>query len=318
MIGDVDVEIRRRVFEWLADRRQAGSDVLSRRELEAFAIGDRRIPLVGPSGIWKPAACEPPSLDYHDHPRPIFRLVRRGRRYPPIFIPRIGPGASRQRRPAPCLAPTSAVGLLPCAGAGLVCRGVPRFRGRRRSLAADVHDAGGRSRGSVHRGSVPEPAGGRASCVCDPNRSTATPSDGLSRAGHSGLPGSMLCAHYGTWHCWMLRTSLLHSDAEGEPVVSNGVALCKLHHAAFDGLFFAIRPDYRIEVRPSILAESDGPMLVVGLQQIHDKQILLPRRDDQRPDPQRLDRRYRHSSGRRSPYRSMTRIAQSQSNSTRR
>jgi len=24
------------------------------------------------------------------------------------------------------------------------------------------------------------------------------------------------------------------SDAEGEPVVSNGVALCKLHHAAFD------------------------------------------------------------------------------------
>ena len=43
------------------------------------------------------------------------------------------------------------------------------------------------------------------------------------------------------------------SDLEGEPVVSNGVALCKLHHAAFDRFFFAIRPDYVIEVRESIL-----------------------------------------------------------------
>jgi len=82
------------------------------------------------------------------------------------------------------------------------------------------------------------------------------------------------------------------SDPEGEPVVSNGVALCKLHHAAFDRLFFAIRPDYVIEVRPSILAEHDGPMLVVGLQQIHDTHIFLPRRLADRPDPERLERRY--------------------------
>jgi putative restriction endonuclease len=82
------------------------------------------------------------------------------------------------------------------------------------------------------------------------------------------------------------------SDAEGEPVVSNGVALCKLHHAAFDRSFFAIRPDYVIEVRPSVLLESDGPMLVVGLQQIHGQQIHLPRRSIDRPDKARLERRY--------------------------
>ena len=35
------------------------------------------------------------------------------------------------------------------------------------------------------------------------------------------------------------------SDAEGEPVIGNGVALCKLHHAAFDRFTFAIRPDLR-------------------------------------------------------------------------
>jgi putative restriction endonuclease len=82
------------------------------------------------------------------------------------------------------------------------------------------------------------------------------------------------------------------SHPEGEPVVSNGVALCKLHHAAFDRLFFAVRPDYVIEVKPSILAEHDGPMLVVGLQQIHGKLLLLPRRPSDRPDPTRLERRY--------------------------
>lgn len=43
-------------------------------------------------------------------------------------------------------------------------------------------------------------------------------------------------------------------DPEGEPIVQNGLALCKLHHAAFDRFFFAVRPDYRVEVKPSILA----------------------------------------------------------------
>ena len=49
---------------------------------------------------------------------------------------------------------------------------------------------------------------------------------------------------------------------------------------------------YVIEVRPSILRESDGPMLVVGLQQIHGQQIHLPRRTLDLPDRARLERRY--------------------------
>jgi putative restriction endonuclease len=82
------------------------------------------------------------------------------------------------------------------------------------------------------------------------------------------------------------------SDPEGEPTVSNGLALCKLHHAAFDSYFFAVRPDFRIEVRASILAEHDGPMLVVGLQQIHDQRIVLPTHRAQYPDRDRLAARY--------------------------
>jgi putative restriction endonuclease len=81
------------------------------------------------------------------------------------------------------------------------------------------------------------------------------------------------------------------SDPSGEPMVSNGMALCKLHHAAFDSFFFTVTPDYIVEVRPSILAESDGPMLIVGLQEIHGQRIQVPREVAQQPDPARLARR---------------------------
>jgi putative restriction endonuclease len=47
-----------------------------------------------------------------------------------------------------------------------------------------------------------------------------------------------------------------------------------------------------IEVRKSILAEHDGPMLIVGLQEIHQKRIIIPRRLTDRPDRARLERRY--------------------------
>jgi len=82
------------------------------------------------------------------------------------------------------------------------------------------------------------------------------------------------------------------ADPEGEPIVNNGLSLCKLHHAAYDQSFFGIRPDYSIEVRGDILEESDGPMLKHGLQEIHDSVIQLPSRKPDRPDPARLERRY--------------------------
>lgn len=81
-------------------------------------------------------------------------------------------------------------------------------------------------------------------------------------------------------------------DPDSEPVVPNGIALCKLHHAAFDGYFFGIRPDYTIEVKDKILCEEDGPMLRHGLQGIHNQRISLPRSAALKPDPAFLERRY--------------------------
>jgi len=81
-------------------------------------------------------------------------------------------------------------------------------------------------------------------------------------------------------------------EPDSEPLVSNGIALCKLHHAAFDRYFFAIRPDYTVEVSEAILREHDGPMLRHGLQGIHEQHILLPRSVALRPDLVFVQRRY--------------------------
>jgi putative restriction endonuclease len=80
----------------------------------------------------------------------------------------------------------------------------------------------------------------------------------------------------------------------GLPVVPNGLALCRLHHAAFDSNIIAIRPDYRIELRQDVLNEVDGPMLKHGLQGFHNLTIHVPRRESQRPDREFLEERYAH------------------------
>lgn len=83
------------------------------------------------------------------------------------------------------------------------------------------------------------------------------------------------------------------SDPGGLPSTSNGLALCKIHHAAYDGAIIGIRPDLRIEVARSVLAETDGPMLRHGLQGFHGQQLRsVPARRKDRPDPERLERRY--------------------------
>lgn len=102
------------------------------------------------------------------------------------------------------------------------------------------------------------------------------------------------CALCRLRHAELLDAAHIIPDGEpgGEPVVENGIALCKLHHAAFDGFFLGIRPDYVVEVRGDILEEQDGPMLLHGLQELHGSKILLPRSSKRRPSQDRLEVRY--------------------------
>jgi putative restriction endonuclease len=80
----------------------------------------------------------------------------------------------------------------------------------------------------------------------------------------------------------------------GEPVITNGLAMCKLHHAAFDRDIVGIRPDLVLDVRHDILEEIDGPMLRHGLQELQGKKlVVLPSRREQRPNPEFLAERYK-------------------------
>ena len=75
--------------------------------------------------------------------------------------------------------------------------------------------------------------------------------------------------------------------------MSNGMSLCRLHHAAFDRLLLGVHPDYVIHVRSDILYEIDGPMLRHGLQGLQGQRIMVPRRRAERPDVERLGVRWK-------------------------
>jgi putative restriction endonuclease len=103
------------------------------------------------------------------------------------------------------------------------------------------------------------------------------------------------CAVCRLQHRELLDAAHIVADREqhGDPVVPNGLAMCKIHHAAFDANILGIRPDHVVEIRSQILEERDGPMLRHGLQSLHDQQLMhIPRRAEHRPDPERLELRY--------------------------
>ena len=82
------------------------------------------------------------------------------------------------------------------------------------------------------------------------------------------------------------------SDEQGLPYVSNGLSLCKIHHAAFDSDLLGISPQYEIQIAHRLMDEVDGPMLRHGLQEMHGASLTVPSRKTDKPDRDRLAARY--------------------------
>jgi putative restriction endonuclease len=296
MIGEADRTIRLRVFDWLTRQREESGESLSRTALENFQLDGRRTPLVGASGIWKPAVCELPLSitttvggpydDAFDRKAGTLRYAYRGTdpqhrdnrglrramedRVPLVYFHAIEPGSYVAAYPV------------------FVVDDHPE----QLQFSMQVDDLYSAQTESLHINAIGEDD-------AEPRRAYVTAT--FRRRLHQVAFRERVIRAYAERCalCRLRHQELLDaahitpdSDAEGEPVISNGVALCKLHHAAFDRFFFAIRPDYVIEVRASVLLESDGPMLVVGLQQINGQRIHLPRRLTDLPDRNRLERRY--------------------------
>jgi putative restriction endonuclease len=80
-------------------------------------------------------------------------------------------------------------------------------------------------------------------------------------------------------------------DPAGVPEVRNGLALCTIHHRAYDHDLVGISPDYHVHVARRLLDEDDGPMLDL-LKGAHGVSIELPRARRSRPDRELLAVRY--------------------------
>ena len=286
-----DLRVRLAAFEWLKEQVEAHGDVLPRSVLEeGFIFEGQRVPMLGPQGIFKPRICELPLSittipggQYADtmsgsdlrysyrgtdprHPDNVGLRKAMAGHAPLVLFVRLAPGRYLAHQPV------FIVGDDP------------------NGLAFDVD--------------VDSPLGAfvdaDTSAASEPIERRYVTSAFRRRVHQRAFRERVLlanreqCAVCRLRHQELLDAAHIVGDAEeeGDPAVSNGLALCKLHHAAFDSFFLAVRPDYTIEVRRSILEESDGPMLLHGLKQIHDQLIQLPRSRADRPDPARLQSRY--------------------------
>jgi putative restriction endonuclease len=296
VFGEADRSIRLAVFDWLTRQREEHGEGIPRTLLQNFMLSGVSVPLVGPSGIWKPAACDLPISvatvvagpydDSFDRARGALRYAYRGtdprhrdnvglrramnERVPLVYFLAIQPGQYAAAYPVFVVGddPESLTFLMQVDDLGAATNPVETL-----GATAAAEDA-------------------------EPRRTYVT-STFRRRLHQERFRERVIRAYEARCALCKLRHSELldaahitpDSDPEGEPVVSNGISLCKLHHAAFDAFFLTVRPDYTIQVRQMILDETDGPMLVVGLQEIHGKEIAVPREKSERPDPARLDRR---------------------------
>ena len=99
--------------------------------------------------------------------------------------------------------------------------------------------------------------------------------------------------------CRLREASLLqaaHIVEDGDPrgiaAVVNGIALCAIHHLAYDRNLMGIDPGGVVHIAHRLLKEIDGPMLRSGLQDFHGEPIRQPRASPDRPDPELLAVRF--------------------------
>ena len=102
------------------------------------------------------------------------------------------------------------------------------------------------------------------------------------------------CAFSGLPEPLLLDAAHIIADKEehlGQPVVTNGIPLSKIHHAAFDAHLIGIDPDLRMHVSNRLLEQNDGPMLE-ALKLLNKQKLRLPDRPKDYPDRDRLAVRF--------------------------
>jgi putative restriction endonuclease len=296
--GLQDQAIRSAAFAFLIEQTRLHGDVLPRGLLASgFRYGDDRVPLLGPQGIFKPRLLEVPlsittvpvvegrDRPYDDELSPDNLLTYRYRGTDPSHRDNVGLRLAMQRQ-APLI---YFYGLVP--GQYLAVWPVYVVRDDQRALAFTVAV-------DSHEALASRIADG-ASLAAEGRRQYVTQVT-QRRLHQESFRWRVLrayrecCAVCRLRHSELLDAAHILPDGhpKGEPIVPNGLALCKLHHAAFDNHMLGVRPDLVIQLRRDILEEADGPMLQFGLQGFHGKTIHAPRLAELRPSEDFLAERF--------------------------
>lgn len=294
MGAHLDSVVRVAAFDFLREQTSLhGGPVLPRRVLErGFDFDGRRVPLLGPQGIFKPAVC--------DMPISITTVPEIRGRERPYEDEATYEGVNYRYRGKDPRHPDNA-GLRRA-----MVEHIPLiyFHGHRPGLyhaewpVYVVADDPGRLTFTILTEDFSDVE--RAATVADAPRRVYLATLMTKRLHQSLFSVRVLDAYEETCAVCRLRHRELLDAAHilpdrhplGEPVVPNGLALCKLHHAAFDADILGVRPDLKIEVRSDVLREADGPMLKIGLQGFDGQVITVPRHNVLRPNVDFLAERY--------------------------
>lgn len=299
-MAPADLQIRLAAFSWLRDLRTTYGEVLPRPILaRGFQWNETRVPLLGPQGIFKPqvlpqiplSITTTPKGSYDDHfgTDGLLRYAYRGT--DPSHHDNVGlREAMRQRAPLVYfhgVVPSKYLAAWPV----FIVGDEPDRLRFRVALDDAIHASEGIAEIEDQRVLAEAATEGRRAYVTATLRRRLHQQTFRQRVLRAYREQCALCR---LKHQELLDAAHIIGDTEedGEPIVTNGLALCKLHHAAYDRNFLAVRPDYIVEVRADVLAEEDGPMLLHGLKGLHHQGIELPRSVEMRPDPERLARRY--------------------------
>ena len=290
-----DASVRAAAFEWLSGQVSIHGEVLPHATLaQGFNFGGRRVPLVGPQGIFKPGLMNvplsittSPKGPYNDEIGSDNLLRYRYRGTDPSHRDNVGLRFAMNNS----LPLAYFYGIVPGRYSAMWPAYVVGDAPEALVFSIAIDDA-------VHASlfSQPQEATGR---VAEVRREYVT-SVARRRLHQRAFREHILrayrnqCALCRLRHSELLDAAHIVPDAEpeGEPVVRNGIALCRLHHAAFDRFFLAVRPDHIIEVRRDVLEEIDGPTLQHAIQGLHGQPIMLPRKPAEQPGTELLAQRY--------------------------
>ena len=289
----LDQKIRLAAFNWLSEQVSIHGDVLPRKLLEkGFVFEDNRISLISPQGIFKPKIMEypltittAPEGPYDDAFGRDGYLLYRYRGTDPNHRDNVGlREAYRNRIPLIYFH-----GVIP--GKYLAVWPVYIISDHHAKLTFKV---------AVDELSTLDSRAAYAEPEENVLKRAYITSEVRVRLHQRGFREKVLAAYRSQCAICKLKYSELldaahiipDNEPDSWPTIDNGLALCKLHHAAFDNYMISVNPDYIIHVRGDVLDEEDGPMLQHGLKELHMARIILPRSEIHWPNRDYLDRRY--------------------------